>query len=284
MLPILTLNNLMEFDDSLFDGIVLPDPAISKDLLVDCIMDHFGEMAPVVPDWSMLRFSINNWFAAHSRQLMRLWDAYMAEYDPVYNKDAYYEETRTPDLVHTRSTSRNTTTGSNVQESTSGASSLQTTSGETASSSSSRHDETEEHPGNVSTESGSTTEQYKGFNSSSFSDVSKELPAKVVTASGVNTGEGDSQVSGSSQTNKTGTEKGSSSEVRGRTETAGSTESADVTETAGGVEKISRREYGNIGTTMASAIIRDSVSLWKAFSWYEVVAEIWASDNLVMIY
>ena len=284
MLPILTLNNLYEFDDTLFDGITLPDPAISKDLLVDCILDHFGEMAPVVPDWSMLRFSINNWFAAHSRQLARLWDAYMAEYDPVYNKDAYYEETRTPDLVNTRSSSRTSSHGTNVQESRSENRTSESAAGETTDSRSQRHDEAAQHPGEISTESGSTTEQYKGFNSSGFNDVSKELPAKVITASGSNTGESDSAVSGTSEMSRTGTERGTSAASSGRTETGGGSELADETETRAGTETLKRREYGNIGVTMASAMIRDSVGLWKAFNWYEVAAEIWASDNLVMIY
>lgn len=284
MLPILTLNNMMTYNDTLFDSIVLPDPAIDHAALVDTILDHFGEMQVMVPDWSMLRHSINTWFSAHGRQLARLWDSYIAEYDPVYNKDAYFEEERTPDISRTRTENRTTQRSSTGQDTFSTDRNTTTTGTDTGSSTGRSTANTVEKPGEISTESGSDTTQYKGFNSSTFNDVTKDLPGKVVTQSGTNTTDGTVDTSAGSTVTRSETQRVGGTDTTSSNQSSGGTDEAEITEVTGGSEKITRREYGNIGVTMASSMIRDSVKLWKAFNWYDVAAELWASDNLVMIY
>lgn len=243
MLPVLTLNNLMQFDDRLFDGAQIPADA-DLETLVNVILMHYGDMQVLIPDWPVLRHAINTWFAAHALQLIRLWLDYTSEYNPVYNKDGYYEEERTPNLTRSRQMSDNTTERQDGKSSSSVQSS--------------------DRPGAVMTESGSNTNQYKGFNASNFTDVTKELPGTVTTASGENTGS--TSGSGTNQTTRT---------------TSGSTEE---TEMETGSDKIQRHEYGNIGVTMASQMLRDDTSFWSNYSWYDVVAKLWAVDNLVMIY
>lgn len=93
-MPILTLYNLMLFNDTLFDQIQLPEGA-DRQLLVDRIMLDYGEMQLVYPDWSVMRYYSNSWFAAHLPNFQRLWDDYTAEYNPIHNKDAWIEESRT---------------------------------------------------------------------------------------------------------------------------------------------------------------------------------------------
>ena len=122
------------------------------------------------------------------------------------------------------------------------------------------------------------------FNSSTFNDVSKDLPGKVVTQSGTNTSNGNVTTSGGSTMNRSETQHAGGTDTTSSNQSSGGTDEAEITEITGGSEKITRREYGNIGVTMASSMIRDSVKLWKVFNWYDVAAELWASDNLVMIY
>lgn len=284
MMPILTLNNMMAYNDTLFDQIVLPDPGMDRDILVDVIMDHFGEMQVVIPDWSMLRHSVNMWFSAHSIQLMRLWDAYVATYDPVYNKDYYEEEERTPDLTRTTVESKTTQRSTTGQQTSTTDRSTTTAGTETGSTSGSSNGSTTENPGQILTESGSETSQYKGFNSSGFNDVTKTLPGKVQTASGTNTANGSSSTTGTSSRKTNETEHTGGTDSTGSTSSTGGTDTGETTETSSGTEKITRHMYGNIGVTMASDIIRDSAKLWRAFNWYDVTAELWASDNLVMVY
>lgn len=224
MLPTLSLNNLYAFDQTLFDSAPMPSEDIDQPVLVDTILRNYGEMQVIIPDWSMMRHAINVWFAAHSLQLARLWADYIATYDPLYNKDAYVEETRTPNLL--RQSSRDVQT----------------------------EGETVDAPDNTVSASGSTVSQYKGFNSSSFNDVSKQLPENVTTETGRNVTSGNSF----------------------------SNENARESET--GTETRTRREYGNVGVTMASQLLRDSVSFHRTFNWYDLAAKLWAVDNLVMVY
>lgn len=203
MLPILTLNNLLQWDDSIFDDCTVPT-GVDKDLLINQIVLDYGEMQVLRPDWSVFRFSAIQWFGAHMTQLDHLYTDYQATYNPLYNKDANYEETRTPNLQR----------------------------------------KAVDLPGGVTTESGSTEGQAKGFNSSSFQGVTKELPGRVVTASGRN----------ETTINDTGT------------------------------ETITHHEYGNIGVTTSTQMLRDDVEFWRGFSFYQLAARLFAVDNLVMIY
>ncbi len=250
-IPVTTLQNLMQFDDSLFSNIVLPSGA-RRDLMEYAILYNYNEMQVLYPDWSVFRFTTEMWFQSHLSQLQHLYNDWQASYNPVYNKDGYKEEVRTPDLRKSREEnkynesedSRNRTTSSNGTVNTA------------------------ENPGSVITESGSNTEQYKGFNSSTFNDVSKELPGKVSTASGQNTG------------NTTSDETGSET-VSGNSSSRGN---AFGIEREQGNETIRTHEYGNIGVTMASQMLRDDKEFWSEFAFYDVAAKLFAVDNLIMIY
>lgn len=250
-MPVMTLQNLMQFNDALFDNIVLPAGA-DRDLMKYAILFNYNEMQVVYPDWAVFRFTTENWFASHLSQLQHLFNDWEATYNPVYNKDGYYEEERTPDIQRSREENTYKHSEENRKRETETGGTVDVT----------------ENPGSVITESGSTTEQYKGFNSSTFNDVSKELPGKVSTASGVNTGKTESAETGKDTTNGTVTDTGSGS----------------TTEREYGSEKITRHEYGNIGVTMASQMLRDDKSFWERFAFYDVAAKLYAVDNLVMIY
>lgn len=203
MLPILTLNNLLQWDNTIFDDCTVP-VGVDKDLLINQIVLDYGEMQVLRPDWSVFRYSAIQWFSAHITQLDHLFKDFEATYNPLYNKDATYEETRTPNLTR----------------------------------------KVVDLPGGVTTESGETEGQMKGFNSSSFNGVTKELPGRVVTNSGRN----------------------------------------EATSTETGNEKINRREFGNIGVTTSTQLLRDDSEFWRGFNFYQLAARLFAVDNLVMIY
>ena len=250
-IPFLTLQNLMQFNDTLFDNIILPTGA-NRDYMKYAILYNYNEMPVLYPDWTVFRFCAEKWFASHLSQLQHLYNDWEATYNPVYNKDGYYEETRTPNIQ--RSREENTNTQGNESRTRDS-----TTDGSV---------DVTENPGSVITESGSTSQQYKGFNSSTFNDVSKELPGKVSTASGTNTG------------NTVSSETGKETVTGNSTET-GSTHS---TESETGTETISKHEYGNIGVTMASQMLRDDKTFWQEFAFYDVAAKLFAVDNLIMVY
>lgn len=231
MMPIVTLQNLLEYNNALFDDIDLPYGAV-KEQLVDALMFNYGEMQVLYPDWPVMQAAIRSWFRAHAQQLQHLWNDYIAEYNPVYNKDGYVEELRTPNLQYTdqRESKGNTGTQSSGSRTGSG----------------------------TSKESGSTTAAYQGFQSTGFNDVSKETPDIT------NTGSNSESTLGRTDSDSLG------SEASLRTER--------------GSESVTRHEYGNIGVTMASQMLRDDSMFWRSFSWYSIAAKLWAVDNLVMVY
>lgn len=255
MLPILTLQNLLQYNSTLFDDIMLPDGAV-RDLLVQQIVAQYGDMQPICPDWPALKYYVNSWFAAHQQQLQHLWNDYIATYNPVYNKDGYVEELRSPNLVHTdkERSAASVTSESNASGTTS-------STGSNSSSSSG---------GNTRTEQGSTISQYQGFQSSSFNDVSKTIPDTTVTDNGSSSASENSSATGTNNQSGSSESHTSTSGQRERTET--------------GNERIERHEYGNIGVTMASQMLRDDTAFWHGFSWYSMAARLWAVDNLVMVY
>lgn len=290
-IPVMTLQNLMQFNDTLFDNIVLPAGA-DRDLMKYAILFNYNEMQVLYPDWTVFRFTTENWFAAHLSQLQHLFNDWEASYNPVYNKDGYYEEERTPNLSRQR-TSANSQT--EQQDGTFSGLTVSDSSGTVKTNTKTESDTngtsevtTSEKPGSVMTESGSETNQYKGFNSSTFNDVTKTLPGKVTTASGENTGSSNTTNAGDSTDTFTGdsteSNAGSVTESRSTSGNRNTAGSAEETETETGVETIKRHEYGNIGVTMASQMLRDDLSFWERFAFYDVAAKLYAVDNLVMIY
>lgn len=249
--PVITLNNLLQWDASLFSNIVVP-AGVDKSLLVDAITRNYGEMQCVYPDWSVFRFSAENWFAAHLQQLQHLFDDYSATYNPIYNKDGYIEEVRTPDLTRSKNTADNSESSDQKNRNISNEGSTTAT----------------DNPGQIMTESGSEITQYKGFNSSAFNDVTKDLPGKVTTASGQNVG------------NSSSSDVGSEESLNHAENRANRYES----ENERGTETIKTHEYGNIGVTMASQMLRDDRNFWETFAYYDVIAKLFAVDNLIMIY
>lgn len=75
----LTLWGIYQYDNTLFDGIVLPD-GINKDNLVSDIMRNSGDLYPYhqVPEY--LKRNINFWFARRLFDFGRMYDALRAEY------------------------------------------------------------------------------------------------------------------------------------------------------------------------------------------------------------
>lgn len=243
MLPKLTLNNLLTFDDTLFNTILLPDE-VDGQLLVDTIVRNYGEMQLMIPDWAALRYYTNSWFSSHFQQLSKLWRAYTIEYNPIWNKDGTIEEVRTPDLKRDHKESDN----ENTQSTRTPDLEIKMT-----------------YDSGESTDyTGDTTDKIQGFNSSAFVNYSQEVP---------NTNTDTSRTGDDTQTQK-GTD----------TVNTGRTAQAERTETETGTETTVRRETGNIGVTTTQAMLNEEIALARKFSFYDLVAKMYAMEFCVMIY
>ena len=85
-MPRITLWGFYQYDNTLFDNIVLPD-GIEKENLVAEIMKNSGDLYPYhqVPEY--LKRNINYWFARRLFDFGRIYEALRMEYSPIENYD-----------------------------------------------------------------------------------------------------------------------------------------------------------------------------------------------------
>ena len=95
--PILSVIGLYTWDQNLFANMWVP-VQINKPVLIDNLLMELGEMQVIYPDPDFMREAIEKWSFTKVQQWQKLYDALHISYDPLYNKDAHYEETETRDL------------------------------------------------------------------------------------------------------------------------------------------------------------------------------------------
>lgn len=94
----LTLNGMLKYDPTLFEGMVLPAD-YDRDALLSEILKRSGQLYPYhqVPD--ILKADIRLWFARNYLGFDRSMAALTAEYDPIENYNRIEAWTRTPNLT-----------------------------------------------------------------------------------------------------------------------------------------------------------------------------------------
>ncbi len=83
---------LYEWDDSLFDNLVVPK-SVDKNLVVENILHDGAELELLYPDWQFMRHEIGVWSKVHKRDFEKFMEAAGAEFSPVENYDRYEEYT-----------------------------------------------------------------------------------------------------------------------------------------------------------------------------------------------
>lgn len=84
----MTLISLYNFDDTLFDGLTLPE-SVNKDVLIYLLLQNYGEFEPVYTDLDFLKTSIGMWSTAHQYTFNKFADGFAADFNPVENYDRY---------------------------------------------------------------------------------------------------------------------------------------------------------------------------------------------------
>ena len=109
---------LLDWDDTLFDGMVLPDDINDDDtkkLIVDDILLRHGDTPLFIPDPTVMKYYITSWSTRMLPIFTRMYAACIAEYNPIENYDR--QEDRTDTIGNTRTLDTNTaTTGTNTTE------------------------------------------------------------------------------------------------------------------------------------------------------------------------
>lgn len=150
-IPLITV---YKFDETILDGLTLPTadelpddlsfidpiPELSEATLHMQLLFELGELSPVHSDPEILKKMIEIWAAVNHNTWLQLWQTTLYKYNPIWNKDGSYRETRSFSLSGTtdfdetkRSTeSANGSSTSNVTHSVTGydTNSLSTASGD----------------------------------------------------------------------------------------------------------------------------------------------------------
>lgn len=115
---------LLDWDDTLFDGMVLPEGLDDEDgvvrgMIVDDIILRHGDTPLFIPEPTVMKYYITSWSTRMLPVFTRMYDACIAEYDPIenYNRIEDRSETTKDTMGNTRTLNTNTaTTGTNTTE------------------------------------------------------------------------------------------------------------------------------------------------------------------------
>lgn len=114
-MAILSVLGMYDYDNTLFDGLQLPtaaditdeadkvaDPWIpDKQELVDYLLMECAELEVLRPSVPTLKKMIDIWSKARQPVWKALYNTLLYKYNPIWNKDGSYSETRTPNLTTT---------------------------------------------------------------------------------------------------------------------------------------------------------------------------------------
>lgn len=288
----LTLNGMIEYDGTLFDGMILPDDYDRAAVYME-ILNRCGQMYPYHQIPSVLKSSIRLWFARNFLQFDRIMEALNAEYNPVENYDRHEAWTRTPNLNDTQTrTGSDTTshTGSDTETHTGQDSTALSGKDTVANSGTDTTERTYDEYKETVTNTGSKTteEEVSAFDSSSYepskkttetpSDLNSEKSITGSYADGTTHGKQEDTTYGKTETltrGTTDTQQFNSSEAT----TYGTTFSDSHT----GKEEYTSYIHGNIGVRSAQELITQSLELSK-YDVYIDIAERFEREFMVQVY
>lgn len=85
-----TLSDLMQWDNTLFEGIIIPEE-VHHGTLVSSIMLNCGLMEVLYQDYDVFKSHVHVWFAAHQWNIEKLVNLIKQNYEPLWNYNKYEE-------------------------------------------------------------------------------------------------------------------------------------------------------------------------------------------------
>lgn len=82
----LTLIGLYNYDNSLFDNVILPD-GYNKQTFIDTLLLEHGEKCVLYSDFDFMKYSLGVISRKWNHELKRIYEALSAEYNPIWNYD-----------------------------------------------------------------------------------------------------------------------------------------------------------------------------------------------------
>lgn len=288
----ITLNGWLQYDPTIFDGVILPED-YDRDALLAEIMSRSGELYTYHQVPYVLKENIRLWFSRNFLNFDRMMAALMADYNPIENYDRHEDWTRIPDL-----TDEAKHTGSDSVEASG-----------TDSTEASGSDSTEASGSDTDTLSGkdTTTRGYNNYNEASTrtGDDTTERTVSAFDSGAYQPAEKTVETFGSVKDSKDITGSYDDSTDYGKVDTMDygrkdettygrrdettygrkdeTTFNSTMTDRHTGFEKYTSRVHGNIGVTTSQQMIQSELELRK-FDIYEEIAGRFEHEFLVQVY
>ena len=113
MNPKISILGLLHANNTLFDGMVLPE-GVDKTRVIDQIVEDCAELEILFPDPDYMKYAITSWSNRRLYSWTQLFKTTQFEYNPIWNKDGTVTETETGNNSAERNTSGNASnSGSN---------------------------------------------------------------------------------------------------------------------------------------------------------------------------
>ena len=247
---ILSILTMTQYDPDIWEDAVFP-AEIDRDDMIDRICLDCAELELLYSDPDILKYMIKNWCRTEQHIWQKLADTLDLSYNPIYNLDVTYEETRTPNLTRTRTPNLHEYSSNN--ESSTRSPNLTET----------------RTPNLTETESpaDTNTESRVGFNDSTWNNYAKSTRSGTITTTDTGT---DTTTTTGSETNR-------------NTGSTTTTKSGTETELETGNEITSTRRYGNQGVTMTQDMIQKERDI-VIFSLYSYIMTSFKNRFCLLIY
>lgn len=247
---ILSILTMTEYDPAIWQHAAFPSEISRTDMIEKICLDC-AELELLYSDPNILKYMIGQWCRTEQHVWQKLADTLDLQYNPIYNLDVTWEETRTPNLTRTRTPNLHEYS-SNNQSSTRSPNLTEVRT-----------------PNLTETESpaDTNTESRVGFNDSTWNNYAKSTRSGTITTTDTGT---DTTTTTGSETNR-------------NTGSTTTTKSGMETEQETGNEVTSTRRYGNQGVTMTQDMIAKEREIVQ-FSLYSYIMTSFKNRFCLMIY
>ena len=310
-----TLNDFMQWDDTLFDGITL-HPDINHGLLVSTIMFQCGLQMVLYQDYDVYKAHVHNWFAIHEWNFNRLAELIKKEYEPLWNKDVQDTTTERVTFDGTENETTDTqkaNTGTigdvkNGNETLSGTDTVSNTYNTQTQNTYNTQVQDTYNSKVAGTDSKTTQDNrsnnnihsVKGFNATGWQETDKDefTENRSVSENGTNqsnkTGTDTESKTGTDTETKTGTDQSQTQYGKGTTvsetltKTLNTVEDTDANRNRA-EQNVTEKELelwsrGNQGVTTTQAMFLEEVDLLGGFNLYQFIARKFDNDLMMGVY
>lgn len=253
-MPRLTLYGMLNWDNTLFDGVVLP-PGMIKDYLIDYIISEAGDLYPYYQVPAKIKSLTTSWFSRKLDGFTRMYNALMQDYNPLENYDRQEKGFESPDItkVDTPNITRERNSETSGETHNNGLTDMAASGNDTVS-------------GN---ESGTAEHKVSAFDASTYQPDNTDITSRQ------SSGHTDRTSQQQTTTSDNATSKGTGKDVE--------TETGNRTNTTKGRTDHELRVHGNIGVTTSQDMLLQELDL-RLYDLYETIGDLWIDDFIVTIY